>query len=253
MKYQLFAGTAAALIAAVFSAPASAQITPKPVPVSAPASAASAPHPAAPISLPVPDKGTFHILLGGAEVGTEQFETSAAGNARVLRSETVLRAPGQPETRSIGELHVSADGAPLAYKWSAQAEKKASGAVEFKAGTAKTTLDLANGKEPYQSDFMFPSPRVAVLDNNLYYQYALVAQLYDWNSRGSQVFPVLIPQDLTPGSIAVESLGPKTVEGGTFDVLRVTTADVEILAYYDARRRLMRVDVPAAMVSIVRR
>jgi hypothetical protein len=100
---------------------------------------------------------------------------------------------------------------------------------------------------------MFTSPRLAVLDNNLYYHYALVAQLYDWNAKGQQSFPVLIPQDVTPGSISVESLGPKTVEGGTFETLRVNTADLEILAYYDARRRLMRVEVPAAAVAIVRR
>jgi hypothetical protein len=251
MKRRLLAaGGAAAVIAAAFSAAAFAQTTPKVTPASQPV---AAPRAAAPVAFPVADKGTFRILLAGAEVGTEQFEASAAGGARIVHSETVLHAPGQPETRSMGELRVSADGVPLNYKWTAQAEKKASGSVEFKDGTATTLLDLENGKDPYQSDFTFPSPRVAILDNNLYYQYALVAQLYDWNSKGQQTFPVLIPQDVTPGSITVESLGPQTVQGGTFETLRVNTADLEILAYYDARRKLMRVEVPAAMVTIVRR
>lgn len=205
------------------------------------------------IPLPVPDKGTFRILLSGTEVGTEQFETEASGDARIVRSEAVIRAPGEPETRSSGELRVNVDGSPLSYKWSSQAEKKASGSVDFKDGTAKTLLDQGAGKDPYQADFMFPSPRVAVLDNNLYYQYALVAQLYDWNAKGQQTFPVLIPQDVTPGTISVESMGQKTVEGGTFETLRVNTADLEILAYYDARHRLMRLEAPAAGVAIVRR
>jgi hypothetical protein len=247
MKRKLFAATAAAVIAAALSTAAFAQSTLKL------ASASAASRPALSTSLPVPDKGSFRILLSGAEVGTERFEAQADGNVSVIRSETVVRAPGQPETRSAGELRVAADGAPLGYTWTAQGEKKASGSVEFKGGTAKTLLDLGNGKAPFQSDFMFPSPRVAVLDNNLYYQYALVAQLYDWDAQGEQTFPVLIPQDMTPGSISVESLGQRTVEGGTFATLRVKTADIEILAYYDARHRLMRLEVPAAMVAIVRR
>ena len=257
MNRARLAGTAAALIAAAFPAPIFAQTAPKVTPASASPStstSAAAPRAAVSISLPVPDKGTLRILLGGMEVGTEQFETGAAGNVRIVRSETVLHVPGQPEMRSAGELRVTTDGSPLAYQWTAQGEKKASGSVEFKEGTAKTLLDLGTGKDPYQSDFMFPSPHVAILDNNLYYQYVLVAQLYDWNAQGQQIFPVLIPQDMTPGTISVESLGQKAVAGGaTFETLRVNTADLEILAYYDARHRLMRVEVPAAMVTIVRR
>ena len=253
MKRTIFAGMAAALIVAAFSAPALPQTAPKLTPASSPSNPKAPTAAVLQTSLPVPDKGTFRILLAGSEVGTEQFESESSGSARILRSETVLRAPGQPESRSSGELRVAADGSPLGYKWSSQAEKKASGSVNFKEGAAQTLLDLGNGKDPYQADFMFSSPKVAVLDNNLYYQYALLAQLYDWNTRGQQLFPVLIPQDLTPGNITVESLGAKTVEGGTFEALRVHTADLEILAYYDARRRLMRVEVPSAMVAIVRR
>ena len=200
----------------------------------------------------VPDKGAFRILLDGAEVGTETFETAASGNSWIVRSETVVRVPGAPETRSSGELRISADGTPLSYKWSAQAEKKTSGAVEFDQGTAKTFIDLG-GKDPYQEDFVFPVPRVAVLDNNLHHQYALLALLYNWNVKGQQTFPVLIPQDMTPGSVSLESLGPKTIEAARFEALRVNTADAEILVYFDPQRRLMRLEVPAANVAVVRR
>jgi hypothetical protein len=211
---------------------------------------------ASPQALPaqtlVPDKGAFRILLEGAEIGTEQFEIAASGAGWIVRSETVARVPGSGETRSSGELRVSADGAPLSYKWSAQAEKKTSGAVEFNQGTAKTSIDVG-AKEPFQEDFVFPSPRVAVLDNNLHQQYALLALLYNWNAKGRQSFPVLIPQDMTPGSISVESLGSKTVESAPLEALRVNTDDAEVLVYFDAQRRLMRLEVPAAGVAIVRR
>ena len=175
------------------------------------------------------------------------------GRRSVVRSETVIRVPGSPETRSSGELRVLADGTPVAYKWTAEGDKKASGSVEFKDGTTKTFLDLGAGKDPYEQDFIFPSPRVAILDSNLHYQYALISVLYNWNAKGEQTFPVLIPQDLTPGTISVDSLGPKTVEGGSFEALRVKTADLEIIAYFDAKHRLMRLEVPAANVAVVRR
>jgi hypothetical protein len=253
MNCSRYFAAVAAVLAAVFSTAALPQKTPKLTPASASSATGSATKPNALVSSLLPDKGAFRILLNGTEVGSEQFEIQASGENRVVRSETVIRAAGQPEMRSSGELRVAPDGSPLGYKWNATADKKASGSVEFKDGSAKTFLDQDAGKDPYQADFLFGSPRVAVLDNNLYFQYTLVAQLYDWNAKGSQSFPVLIPQDITPGSITVESLGPQKVAGGAFEALRVTTADLEIVAYFDARHRLMRLEVPGAMVSIVRR
>jgi len=241
MRRVLLAGTAAVVMTLgsphAFSAQAAAQPSPQ----------AAAQNP--PL---VPDKGTFRILLDGAEIGTEQFETAPSGNVWTVRSETLVRVPGSGETRSSGELRISADGTPLGYKWSAQAEKKTSGSVEFDKGTAKTSID-AGGKEPFLQDFVFPSPRVAVLDNNLYHQFALVALLYNWTAKGRQTFPVLIPQDMTPGSISLESLGARTIEAAQLEALRVNSADLEIVLYFDARRRLMRLEVPAASVAVVRR
>ncbi|HEY4580735.1 MAG TPA: hypothetical protein VIG89_06825, partial [Candidatus Acidoferrales bacterium] len=100
--------------------------------------------PPAPTASPAPvsDKGVFRILSGGVEVGAEQFEMVPSGNFWIVRSETVVRVPGEPEMRSSGELRISADGTPLGYKWTAQAEKKTSGSVEFDKGTAKTSIDV---------------------------------------------------------------------------------------------------------------
>lgn len=316
MNRTFLAATTAAVMATAFSAATLAQTTPKVTPASAPQPTAS--RAAAGSPLPVPDKATFSILLSGAEVGTERFEASVSGSTHIVRSQTVLRVPGGSESRATGELHLSADGTPLGYQWSSQAEREASGVVEFADGTAKTGIligapvtitqsvaggpgaqtvtakptagltvgnnvqvDVGDAQEmvtvtavtptsfsaifsknhsakaqvirPFEQDFIFPSPRVAVLDNNLYSQYAVLAQLYDWNAKGQQTIPVIIPQDMTPGAISVESLGQKTVEGSTLETLRVNTADLDILAYYDSRHRLMRVEVPAATVVIVRR
>src|SRR5690348_6839869 len=148
------------------------------------------------------DKGKLRILQDGKEVGTEQFELAPLGNFWVEHGETTLKVPNSAETRATGQLRFKSDGTPVHYDWSTQAGTKASGTVDFDSGTAKTSVNLG-AKEPLLQDFKFTSPRVAVLDNNLYDQYAVLGLLYDWKIAGSQDFPVLIPQDTTPGSITI--------------------------------------------------
>jgi len=199
-----------------------------------------------------PDKGRFRILQAGNEAGTEEFSLAPSGNAWVIEDETVIRVPGSAEMRSSGQLRISQDGTPLHYAWTAQGDKKASGTVEFENGTAKTSVSLAGAKQPGQQDFKFSSPRIAVLDNNLYEQYAILGRIYDWNAKGTQSFPVLIPQDATPGTIDLESLGTKSVDGADLEVLRVHSADLEIQLFFDAKFHLVRLEAPAAKVVIIR-
>ncbi len=198
-----------------------------------------------------PDRGKFRILLNGQVVGSEEFEVSSSGGTWTARGSTTIRSPGGADVKATGQLKLAVDGAPIHYEWSAQAQKKASGSVEFTNGTAKSKIDLG-GNSPVEQHFTFPTPHVAVLDNNLYDHYALLAQLYDWNVGGKQDFPVLIPQDMIPGSISVESLGPQQIENAKYEGLRVSTSDLEILLYLDAAHRLMRMDVPASKVTILR-
>jgi hypothetical protein len=198
-----------------------------------------------------PDKGKFRIVLEGRVVGNEEFEISPSGATWMARGSTTAHAPGGGDIKATGQLTLGPDGSPIHYDWTAQTQKKGSGAVDFVNGTAKSAIDLG-GKAPFLQDFTFPSPRIAVLDNNLYYQYAVLAQLYDWKAGGKQVFPVLIPQDMTPGSISVESIGPQQVESAKYEALRVSSPDLEILLYLDGARRLMRVDVPSSKATIER-
>ena len=198
-----------------------------------------------------PDKGKLRILQNGAEAGTETFEMAPSDKVWIARGETTLHVPGGGETRSTGQLRLASDGAPIHYDWTAQASAKTSGMAEFDNGTAKTSVNLG-GKQPLLQDFKFPSPRVAILDNNLYDQYSVLGRLYDWGAKGSQTFPVLIPQDATPGMITLEALEPKTVNGAELGGLRVRSADLEIEVYFDAKHRLMRLEVPEANVVVVR-
>ena len=199
-----------------------------------------------------PDKGKLRILQQGNEAGTEEFSFAPSGNGWVMEDESIIHVPGSSEMRTSGQLRISADGTPQHYTWNAQGDKKASGVVEFENGTAKTSTSVPGAKQPVQQDFKFTSGRIAVLDNNLYEQYALLGRIYDWNSRGTQSFSVLIPQDATPGSIDLEAIGAKSVDGANLEVLRVHSTDLEIELFFDAKFHLVRLEVPAAKVVILR-
>jgi hypothetical protein len=211
----------------------------------------SSPPPANTPSLLATDKGKFRITISGQQVGTEDFSLSQSGEQWIERSSTSAHAPGGIDIKAAGELMLNADGAPIHYDWTAEAQKKASGSVEFSSDKAKCTADLG-GANPMRKDFTFSSGRVAVLDNNLYYQYAILARQYDWKAGGKQDFSVVIPQDMVPGSISVESVASPSAVKGASEALRASTPDIEILMYLDREHRLIRLEVPSSNAVIER-
>ena len=203
-------------------------------------------------SILVQDKGKFSIVLDGKTVGREDFEIAPSGGGWTAKGTTDLKPPDAASaTRVTGILVLQPDGAPISYEWTSRDDKTNGAHVLFANGVAKITLEM-QGARPFEQDMSFGSPLIAVLDNNLYHQYAVLARVYDWSKRGAQTFPVLIPQELTPGSIAVESTGSASSDGKSYEGLRVTTSDLEVLLLLDANHRLMRLEVPAAKVSVIR-
>ncbi len=244
------------LALALVAAPAPAQKPPpQKITPADPASPAPAPQSRPGASLLAEDKGKFRILLDGQPVGTEEFEISPQGGAGAqqwtARGNTDIRTPAGGAVQVTARLELAPDGAPLRYEWTAQTQKKASATVEFQGLTAKMSLQL-EGAQPFVQSFTFSSPRVVILDNNLYHHYALLARLYDWTVRGAQTFPVLIPQEMTPGTITAEAVGPQEVDGAALELLRVRSADLEINLYCDARHRLVRLAVPDSKALVLR-
>jgi len=206
---------------------------------------------AAPGGVFAQDKGKFTIQLDGKSVGHEEFELAQAGGGWTARSTTDIAPPEAGNARISGTLTLQPDGAPISYEWQSQADKTNGARILFANGVAKITLQM-QGARPFEQDMSFGSPMIAVLDNNLYYQYAVLARIYDWSKGGAQTLPVLIPQELTPGSITVESAGSVTANGKSYDGLRVATSDLEVMLYLDSNHRLQRIEVPSAKVSVIR-
>lgn len=197
-----------------------------------------------------PDKGKFSLLVDGKSMGQEEFEIAPSGGGWMARGTTTIKTE-KGDTKVTGNLTLQADGAPISYDWTAQTDKTNGAHILFANGVAKITLEM-QGSRPYEQDLSFGTPLVVVLDNNLYHQYALLARIYDWSKGGVQQLPVLIPQELTPGSITLEATGSASAGGKSYEGMKVTTGDLEILLLLDNKHKLMRIEVPSAKVSVVR-
>ncbi len=197
------------------------------------------------------EKARFKILADGQPIAAEEFELAPAGGSWLAKGSVVIRAAGAAPVRVSASLKLRPDGTPETYDWTAQSDKKNGAHIVFENGTANISLEV-QGAKPFSQVLTFASPKVVILDNNLYHHYAILARVYNWSAGGAQTFPVLIPQDLTPGNITVESTGPQTLEGKSYAGLRVTTADLEVILYLDANHRLQRLEVPTAKVSVAR-
>jgi hypothetical protein len=197
------------------------------------------------------DKGKFNIILNGQSVGREDFEIAPSDSRWIATGTTQLKLPDGKQVKVTGKLALQPDGTPVTYDWTSQTGKASGAHIDFSNGVAKITLAF-QGAHSFQQDLTFASPLIAVLDNNLYYQYDVLARIYDWSKGGAQTFPVLIPQELTPGTITVRSTGSVTASGKSYEGLQVTTSDLEVQLFLDSEHRLMRLEVPSAQVSIVR-
>jgi len=197
------------------------------------------------------DKGKLTIKLQGQTVGHEEFEITPAAGTWLAKGIADIKPSESTASKVSGSLTLLPDGAPVSYEWTSQAEKTNSANILFANGIAKMTLQM-QGAHPFDQTFTFGTPLIAVLDNNLYHQYAVLARVYDWSKRGPQTFPVFIPQELMPGTITAESTGSATLDGKSYDGFRVSTTDLEVDLYLDSNHRLMRLEVPAAKVSVIR-
>lgn len=204
-----------------------------------------------PGSILIADKGKLNILREGKSIGHEEFEIAPDGAGWMAKGTTHVTVEGAPATTVSGTLLLQPDGTPVSYDWMSQADKTNSARVVFTNGVARMTLQM-QGAHAFEQDLTFGSPMILVLDNNLYHQYAVLGRVYDWAKKGEQSFAVIVPQQLTPGTIRVDSSGTLTVEGKNYEGLKVSTNDIELILFLDANHRLMRLEVPASKAVVVR-
>ncbi len=105
------------------------------------------------------DKGKLTIKLGGQTVGHEEFEIAPSGGGWLAKGTAEIKPPEGSASKVSGSLTLQADGAPISYQWSAQAEKTNGAHILFANGVASITLEM-QGARPFQQDLTFNSPLI---------------------------------------------------------------------------------------------
>ena len=64
--------------------------------------------------------------------------------------------------------------------------------------------------------------------------------------------PSSFRRSFLPGTITVDWAGAATAEGKSYEGLKVTTNDLEVILYLDPNHRLQRIEVPSSKAAIIR-
>src|SRR5260370_12218848 len=88
------------------------------------------------------DKGKLTIKLGGQTVGHEEFEIAPSGGGWLAKGTAEIKPPEGSASKVSGSLTLQADGAPIRYEWTAQAEKTNGAHILFANGVARITLEM---------------------------------------------------------------------------------------------------------------
>lgn len=98
---------------------------------------------------------------------------------------------------------------------------------------------------------------MAILDDNVFHHYALLARRYDYDRGGLQEFYAFIPQESIGGILHMTLKGDEKVEvnGKSMAVqhLLVDTKDLQLDLYVDGpNHRLVKLVVPSSNVVVER-
>lgn len=202
---------------------------------------------------PDSQEGQLRILVDGQLIGRERYRITRTATEIQARAEVELEVEGQ-KTRQTSSLLLGADLHPRSYEWKMETPRTTWVRLEFEGAVATLRYPLSDGKEDRQV-FNFETPRVALLDNNVFHHYLLLAEFYDYQAGGAQTVKVFVPQAVQPGEARLELRGVETLEvdGRPQPVrqLAITTEDNEVLLWVTESGRFVRLRAPQSNVEVV--
>jgi hypothetical protein len=199
------------------------------------------------------DQGTFRVLVGGREVGTEQFNIAqtGSGNGAVLvaTGRVSLRLPTgslelTPRLRATG---VGAD--PVHYEVDVGGDSPQRIAGNIGGGRVSAKIVTASGEQLRE---YVASSGALVLDEGVAHHYYFLAQRLH-NGR----VPVIVPRENRQVIATVSSRGEETVQVGgasarLFHLVVQPQGGEEHHVWVDDLNRVIRVHVPSRQYEAVR-
>ena len=197
-------------------------------------------------------EGVLIVTSGGEVIGRERFRIGRVGDGIEAKAEIELQV-GDTRVRQTTAMTLSFSGEPRSYEWRMKEPRSGKIQVTFQDGRAAVVVALENGGND-QKEFHFNTEQVALLDNNVFHHYILLARLYDFTKGGVQTFPVLVPQSVHPDTLTVEDKGLESITAKAGTVLgrrlEVITTDNRIQLWLGENDRLLRLEVPSAGVTV---
>lgn len=198
-------------------------------------------------------EGRLRILLNGEAIGSEHYQITRTPTEIHAQGEVELRV-GDQRLRQSASLLLAPDLAPRRYEWKIEEPKGSWLRMQFEGTVGTITFQRLEGKEEQQV-FDFGTPRVALLDVNVFHHFLLLAQLYDFAAGGPQTIKVFVPQSIQPGEAKVElqKVETLTVDGQPQAVrqLAITTEDNQLLLWVTESGRFVRLSAPQQKVEVV--
>lgn len=192
------------------------------------------------------ERGVFHILSGGKEIGTERFEIAPTDKGIRATGELQITQPEIGRVTESATLVLAGGTDPASYERVQKAPKRGSVIVAFTGEAAAVRYVMPDGKT---QDVEFKVPRnVVILDTNFFHHYTFLVRHYDFLRGGEQHISVLVPQEGLPGVVTVQYAGPE--QGLRKLVAHTDALDIEL--WTDDAGHVMKLAVPAANVEITR-
>jgi len=198
-------------------------------------------------------EGRLRILVRGQAIGSEHYEINTTATEISARAEVALQS-GNQKVRQTATLVLNPDGSLRSYEWKQDEPRKSWVRMECTAGQATVHFPRDDGAEDQQV-YNLGDGRVAVLDNNIFHHFLLLARFYDFAKGGPQVIPVFIPQSVQPGLVTVELQGVETlpVDGAPQPVRRLSilSEDNQLVLWVTESGRFVRLQSPQTGVEVL--
>ncbi|MFI5173459.1 MAG: hypothetical protein ACHQKY_01275 [Terriglobia bacterium] len=204
------------------------------------------------------EKGTFNIYVDAEQKGTEEFDLEPVGNQFVAKGKihlTITRDENPVQYFIETELVLKPDYDPVRYSMAQKFDGNTSSIImTFQAN--KATADFKTGSGTETRDYQL-TPGVALLDDNVFHHYALLARRYNYDKGGLQEFSAFIPQESIGGILHIIYKGDETIDVGGKGVpvqhLLVDTNDLKLDLYVEGKEhRMVKMEVPSSKVVVVR-
>jgi hypothetical protein len=197
------------------------------------------------------DEGTFRLMVGGREVGTETFSIRQNG----VGPDAVIIAQGRVVLES-GEVmaNVQVGGAglrPVAYDLELRGgdARRIRGSVSGSRAAARTTSAAGETMREY-----LVTDGAVVLDDGVAHHYYFIAMRA---AAGATQVPIMIPRESRQAQARIVQAGEESISAGGATVrarrLNIEPAGGEARSVWiDAEGRVLRVEVPARNLVAVR-